>query len=70
MDRPTSLAEASGRLIGNIIGTLLVILLASFVLLKAWNQSVPEVFGLAAIDYRHAVGMTAIVWVATLFNRA
>ena len=69
MDRPTTLAEAMGRLTGHIIGTLLVILVASFVLMKSWNQSVPEVFGLMAIEYRHAVGMVGVVWAATLLNR-
>lgn len=69
MDSPTTLAEALGRLTGNIIGTLLLILVASFVLMKSWNQSVPEVFGLMSIEYRHAVGMVGVVWAATLFIR-
>lgn len=67
MDNPTSLSAASGRLVGSIIGLMMVIFGASFVLWRAWNQCVPQVFGLVEIEYRQAVAMTAIVWTVTLF---
>jgi hypothetical protein len=58
-----TVAEIVGAAIGFFALTLFLLLSLAFVLQRAWNGSVVELFGMAGMSWRQSVCLLTVVWI-------